>query len=45
LKDASVPRNELHEIVAPITRELEHNGVVDRPLTEAEVLGLLESCY
>jgi len=40
-----VPRNELHEIVGPITHELQHNGVVDRPLTEAEVLALLESCY
>jgi alcohol dehydrogenase len=45
LRDAGVPRNELHDIVGPITRELEHNGVVDRPLTEAEVLALLESCY
>jgi alcohol dehydrogenase class IV len=45
LKDAGVPRNELHDIVGPITHELQHNGVVDRPLTEDEVLGLLESCY
>ncbi len=45
LKDAGVPRNELHEIIGPITRELEHNGVVDRPVTEAEVLAVLEACY
>lgn len=45
LRDAGVPRNELNEIVGPIARELQHNGVVDRPLTEEEVLGLLESCY
>lgn len=45
LRDAKVPRNEISQIVAPITRELEHNGVVDRPLTEQEVLGLLETVY
>jgi maleylacetate reductase len=45
LKEAGVPREELKDIVAPITHELEHNGVVDRPLSEAEVLALLESCY
>jgi hypothetical protein len=31
--------------VAPITHELEHNGVVDRPMTEQEVLALLEAAY
>ena len=45
LRDAKVPREEIGQIVAPIARELEHNGVVDRPLTEAEVLGLLEAVY
>ena len=40
-----MPRDELKDIVGPITRELQHNGVVDRPLTEEEVLALLESCY
>ena len=45
LRDAKVPRNEIGQIVAPIARELEHNGVVDRPLTEQEVLGLLEAVY
>lgn len=45
LKAAGVPRGEIKDIVAPITHELEHNGVVDRPLTEAEVQALLESCY
>ena len=45
LKDAGVPRNELNDIVGPIAHELQHNGVVDRPLTEEEVLALLESCY
>lgn len=45
LRDAKVPRNEIGQIVAPIARELEHNGVVDRPLTEQEVLSLLEAVY
>jgi alcohol dehydrogenase len=45
LKAAGVPREEIGSIVKPIVHELEHNGVVDRPLSEAEVLGLLESCY
>jgi len=45
LRDAGVPREEIGSIVAPITRELEHNGVVDRPMTEPEVLALLEACY
>ena len=45
LKAAGVPREEIQSIVKPITHELEHMGVVDRPLTEAEVQALLESCY
>jgi alcohol dehydrogenase class IV len=45
LRDAGVPREEIGQIVGPITHELEHTGAVDRPLTEAEVLALLESCY
>lgn len=45
LKAAGVPREEIGQIVKPITHELEHNGVVDRPLTEGEVQALLESCY
>jgi alcohol dehydrogenase len=45
LHEAGVPRDEIGSIVAPITRELQHNGVVDRPMTEQEVLGLLEAAY
>jgi alcohol dehydrogenase class IV len=45
LRDAGVPREEIGSIVAPITRELEHMGVVDRPMTEQEVLALLEAAY
>jgi alcohol dehydrogenase class IV len=45
LREAGVPGEELGEIVVPIARELAHMGVVDRPMTEKEVLGLLESVY
>jgi alcohol dehydrogenase class IV len=45
LRDVGVPRDEIGEIVGPITHELEHMGVVDRPMTEQEVLALLEACY
>jgi alcohol dehydrogenase len=45
LRDAGVPREEIGSIVKPIVQELAHNGVVDRPMTEQEVLALLEACY
>jgi alcohol dehydrogenase len=45
LRDAGVPREEIGSIVKPIVQELAHNGVVDRPMTEQEVLALLEQCY
>jgi alcohol dehydrogenase class IV len=45
LRDAGVPREEIKDIVAPIAHELQHMGVVDRPMTEQEVLTLLEACY
>jgi maleylacetate reductase len=45
LREAGVPREEIGEIVGPITHELQHMGVVDRPVTEKEVLALLESVY
>src|SRR5580704_11789444 len=45
LRDAGVPRDEIGSIVEPITHELAHMGVVDRPMTEQEVLALLEACY
>jgi alcohol dehydrogenase len=44
LRAAGVPLNEIGQIVAPIKHELDHMGVIDRPLTEAEILGLLEAC-
>jgi maleylacetate reductase len=45
LRDAGVPHDEIGSIVGPITHELAHMGVVDRPMTEQEVLALLEACY
>ena len=45
LKDAGVPHDEIGQVVAPIAHELAHQSVVDRPVTEAEVLALLEACY
>jgi len=45
LHDAGVPRAEIGSIVGPIAHELEHMGVVDRPVTEKEVLALLEAVY
>lgn len=45
LRAVGVPREEVAEIVAPITREIQHMGVVDRPVSEKEVLALLESVY
>jgi len=45
LHDAGVPRDEIGSIVKPIAHELEHNGVVDRPMSEREVLALLEAAY
>ena len=45
LREAGVPRGEIGDIVAPIARELEHAAVVDRPVSEKEVLALLESVY
>src|SRR6516162_1827006 len=45
LGEAKVPRQEIGQIVGPILNGLRHHEVVDRPVTEAEVLALLESCY
>jgi alcohol dehydrogenase len=42
---ARVPHEEIGQIVAPIAHELDHMGVVDRPVTEQEILALLEACY
>ena len=45
LRDAGVLREEIGEIVRTISHELGRMGVVDRPVTEQEVLALLEASY
>ena len=45
LKDAGVPRAEIGQIVSTVLHEVEKSGVVDRPLTEQDVRGLLEAAY
>jgi alcohol dehydrogenase class IV len=45
LQEAKVPREEIGDIVEPVMHELERSKVVDRPVTRAEVLGLLEASY
>ena len=45
LKEAKVPREEIGDIVEPVMHELERSKVVDRPVTKAEVIALLEDSY
>jgi maleylacetate reductase len=45
LREAKVPREEIGQVVGPIAHELERNAVVDRTVTEAEILALLEAAY
>ena len=45
LKDAGVPRGEIDQIVGTVLHELEKAGVVDRPVTRAEIISLLEAGY
>jgi alcohol dehydrogenase class IV len=45
LKEAKVPRAEIGDIVEPVMHELERSKVVDRPVTKAEVIKLLEASY
>jgi alcohol dehydrogenase class IV len=45
LKEAGVPRDEIEQIVGTVLHELELAGVVDRPVSEQEVLALLEAAY
>ncbi|MBV9950182.1 MAG: iron-containing alcohol dehydrogenase, partial [Myxococcales bacterium] len=45
LERAGVPTAEIADIVGPVLHELERTGVVDRPMTRADVFGLLESAY
>jgi alcohol dehydrogenase class IV len=45
LKDAGVPREEIGDIVGTVAHELERMAVVDRPLMQAEIVGILEAAY
>src|SRR6516225_8969308 len=45
LKAAGVPHGEIGQIAGPVKHELDKMGVVDRPVTEQEILGLLEAAY
>jgi alcohol dehydrogenase len=45
LKQAGVPHEEIGQIVGTVSHELERMGVVDRPPTEADILGILEAAY
>ncbi|HKV53236.1 MAG TPA: iron-containing alcohol dehydrogenase [Candidatus Binataceae bacterium] len=45
LKDAGVPRGEIHQIAATVLDEVEHSKVVDRSVTREEIVGLLEAAH
>jgi alcohol dehydrogenase len=45
LKDAGVPRNEIHQIAATVLDEVERSKVVDRPVTREDIVSLLEAAY
>jgi alcohol dehydrogenase class IV len=45
LKDAGVPRNQIHQIAATVLDEVERSKVVDRPVTREDIVGLLEAAY
>ena len=45
LKDAGVPRNEVHQIAATVLDEVERSKVVDRPVTREDIVSLLEAAY
>jgi alcohol dehydrogenase len=45
LKDADVPRNEIQQIVPAVLHEIKERAVVDKPITESEVIALLEAAY
>ena len=45
LKDVGVSRNEIQQIVPAVLHEVTERAVVDKPITEAEVLALLEASH
>jgi alcohol dehydrogenase class IV len=45
LKDAGVPHAEIGQIVRTVLHEVEKSGVIDRAVTEKDVMDLLEAVY
>jgi alcohol dehydrogenase class IV len=45
LQAAGVPHEEIGQIAGTVVKELERSGVVGRPVTEREVMALLEAAY
>ena len=45
LKNAGVPRAEIAQIVPTVLHEVEKSGIIDRTVTETDVMGLLEAAY
>lgn len=45
LKDAGVPQSEIQQIVPAVLHEVKERAVVDKPITEAEVIALLKAAY
>ena len=45
LKDVGVSRNEMQQIVPAVLDEVKERAVVDKPITEAEVVALLEASH
>jgi len=45
LRDAGVSRDEIRQIVPAVLHEISERAVVDKPITEAEVITLLEAAY
>jgi alcohol dehydrogenase class IV len=45
LKEAGVPRPEIHQIAATVLDEVARSKVVDRPVTREDIISLLEASY
>ena len=45
LKDVGVSRNEIQQIVPAVLHEVKERAVVHKPITEAEVVALLEASH
>jgi alcohol dehydrogenase class IV len=45
LSQFDISREELKQIAAPVLGEINHAGTIDRPITEADLMGLLDKAY